>query len=118
METNLIVPIIIAIVAIVPGVWALVEQINKDKRQTQTDMNLVRASHETAVQFANLRDDLAYTKYSIPDRIKSNIAYNDEIADKLWKKMYEKPVIIRCEHCNSPNVITSMSCTQCGAPLE
>jgi hypothetical protein len=39
MDSTLIVSIIIAVVAIVPGVWALVNQANKDKNQSRLDMN-------------------------------------------------------------------------------
>ena len=39
MDSTLIVSIVIAVVAIVPGVWALVNQANKDKNQSRLDMN-------------------------------------------------------------------------------
>jgi hypothetical protein len=39
MDSSLIVSIVIAVVAIVPGVWALVNQANKDKTQAKLDMN-------------------------------------------------------------------------------
>ncbi len=42
---------------------------------------------------------------------------NDEVVQQLWQKMYQQPVIIRCSHCNSHNVISSATCIQCGAPL-
>ncbi len=35
MDSTLIVSIVIAVVAIVPGVWALVNQANKDKSQSK-----------------------------------------------------------------------------------
>jgi hypothetical protein len=117
METNIIFPILVAIIAIIPGVWALVNQGNKEKTQTNTDMKMVEAEQRSSIQFENLRDEIAYTKYSIKDRINSNIIYGD-IVDKLWEKMYEIPSIIRCVHCDSPNVITNLNCTQCGAPLK
>lgn len=104
MDNNLITAIVIAAVAIIPGIWSLLTQIKKEKR-------------DIAIQMANLREDISYTRYSIPDRIKSNIAFDDSITDRIWKKMYEKPAIVRCEHCKSPNVITSLNCIQCGAPL-
>jgi hypothetical protein len=44
MDTTLIVSIVIAVVAIVPGVWALVNQANKDKTQARLDMNAAAQS--------------------------------------------------------------------------
>jgi hypothetical protein len=38
MDTSIIVSVIIAIIAILPGLWALVNQVNKDKNQTRLDM--------------------------------------------------------------------------------
>lgn len=42
---------------------------------------------------------------------------SDELVDKLWEKMYQQPVLVRCPHCDSANVITNPTCIQCGAPL-
>ena len=42
---------------------------------------------------------------------------SNDLVEKLWKKMYEKPVIVRCGHCNSHNIITNPTCIQCGAPM-
>lgn len=39
MNINTLLPLILAIVAIVPGVWALVNQANKDRNQSKIDMN-------------------------------------------------------------------------------
>lgn len=39
MDSSLIVSVVIAALAIVPGVWALVNQANKDKTQAKLDMN-------------------------------------------------------------------------------
>src|SRR5512135_273669 len=47
MDSSLIVSVIIAVVAIVPGVWALVNQANKDKKQVQLDMN--KAANDAAM---------------------------------------------------------------------
>ena len=47
MDTSLIVSIVIAVVAIVPGVWALVNQANKDKTQARLDMN--KAANDAAM---------------------------------------------------------------------
>lgn len=42
---------------------------------------------------------------------------SDEWIDKIWEKMYSRPVIVRCSHCNSHNVISNPTCIQCGAPM-
>jgi len=47
MDTSLVVSIVIAVVAIVPGVWALVNQANKDKTQARLDMN--KAAQDAAM---------------------------------------------------------------------
>ena len=121
MDTSLLVTLIVAAVAIIPAVWALVNQANKDKEQNTVQMSMVNTLYDhmkdATVQISNLRDDVNYTKYSINDRITANIKYGD-VADKVWEKMYEKPVIIRCKHCRSSNVITNLNCLQCGAPME
>jgi len=41
----------------------------------------------------------------------------NSILDKLWKKMFEKPAIIPCAHCNSHNAYTNPVCVSCGAPM-
>jgi hypothetical protein len=48
---------------------------------------------------------------------KPGIALTEDLVDQLWKKMYERPVIVRCSHCNSHNVISNPTCIQCGAPM-
>ena len=47
----------------------------------------------------------------------SNSMDADSIVDKLWKKMFEKPAIIPCAHCNSHNAYTNPVCVSCGAPM-
>jgi hypothetical protein len=47
IDSSLIVSIVIAVVAIVPGVWALVNQANKDKNQARMDMN--KAAQDAAM---------------------------------------------------------------------
>ena len=47
MDSSLIVSVIVAVVAIVPGVWALVNQANKDKAQQKMDMG--KAAQDAAV---------------------------------------------------------------------
>jgi hypothetical protein len=41
-----------------------------------------------------------------------------DIAAKVWKFMYEQPVIVICGHCGCHNIITNPACTQCGAPAK
>jgi len=47
MDSSLIVSVIVAVVAIVPGVWALVNQANKDKAQQKMEMG--KAAQDAAV---------------------------------------------------------------------
>jgi hypothetical protein len=42
---------------------------------------------------------------------------SDAWIDRIWQKMYAKPVIVRCSHCNSHNIISNPTCIQCGAPM-
>jgi hypothetical protein len=145
METNVLVPIIIvAMITVVPGVWALFEQIRKDKTQTQMNMAQVGIVEPLFDEIQNLKfrtselqkqtetagmklselseaqeiheDDLIMIS-DMKEHSSKKISVSS-MTEMLWKMMYERPVIVRCEHCNSPNVITSLNCTQCGAPLK
>jgi len=98
MDTNITGTIIIATVAIIPGIWALISQIGKNK-----EAQIAQVSHS----IFSLTDEV----WAIKDRMV------DFSTENLWKRMYEKPVIIRCEHCKSLNVITSLECIKCGAPI-
>lgn len=121
MDNSLLMTIVIAMVAIVPAVWAVINQLKKDKIQEQMTYSLAR---ETGSLTAGLQTEIS----RLLDRtntLESQLHVNENILrtsedtiDGVWKKMYEKPVIVRCEHCDSPNVITNFICTQCGAPLK
>jgi|WetSurSiteA1Bulk_404760.scaffolds.fasta_scaffold00214_10 hypothetical protein len=103
MENSLLVSLVIATIAIVPGIWALINQTKKDRVQAQFDMH--RAS-ENAV-------------FNIVQPIREEMSRLQIRARALEANgSYERPVIVRCDHCRSPNVITSLSCIKCGAPLE
>lgn len=110
MDTTLI-TIIIAIIVAIPGIWALVDTQKKDKEAQQSHI-----SHYTSL----LSDELWKVKkemYGLATETKWKIDDLSNITvDGLWKKMYEKPVIVICQHCKSPNLITNINCTQCGAP--
>jgi len=110
MEPPVLVSVIVAIIAIVPGLWALINQNNKSKENIRLDM--VRTLQHT------IYDVLPPLQVEINKLRERTVSLEELPAEKLFKKMYEKPVIIRCKHCISPNVITSLNCTQCGAPLE
>jgi hypothetical protein len=98
MDTSIITSIIIAAIAIIPGVWSLINLSKKDN-----ESQLAAVSHSTS----RLSDEIWEIKGRMVDFSTEN----------LFKKMYEKPVIIRCDHCKSPNVITNFECIKCGAPL-
>jgi hypothetical protein len=98
MDTFLISTLVVGTICVLPGVFALINLANKDKA-TQ----MAHVSHTTS----RLSDEV----WAIKDRMV------DFSTENLWKRMYEKPVIIRCEHCKSLNVITSLECIKCGAPI-
>jgi peptidoglycan hydrolase CwlO-like protein len=126
METSLLVSIIIAVVAIVPGIWALVNQINKDKIQVKMDMarvgqeaslNLIGPLQEEINRLREKSQALEYRVQESKYKIGSLSANSEITEEKIWKRMYEKPVIVRCEYCNAGNVITNTECIKCGAPI-
>lgn len=41
----------------------------------------------------------------------------EALADKLWEKIYNKPMTISCSYCSSHNAVTNPTCVQCGGPL-
>ena len=41
----------------------------------------------------------------------------DSLADKLWEKLQNRPVIIPCPYCRSHNAFDNPVCVQCGGPL-
>jgi hypothetical protein len=114
MDTTFSVSIIIAMVAIVPGIWALINQINKDKIQVKFDM--ARVSQGAAL---NLVDPLLQEVSRLQIRAGTLEAYVRNKEDKsIEVSEYEKPIIVRCDHCRSANIITSLECIKCGAPLD
>lgn len=148
MDSTLTMSLIVAVVAIVPGIWALINQVKKDKLQTKIDMDA--ATQHTALDIINpLQTEVSRlrirtqelerkstTNYIKVSQLQEADEVNGEdlmmisdmkehsskrisienIAEKLWKKMYEKPVIVRCKYCGVHNVITSLECIKCGAP--
>lgn len=130
METSLVVSIIIAVVAIIPAVFALVSQKNKDKIQSRMDMERVsqRASIDLigplqeeisrlSTRATNLESELVASKYRITSLSKNADSGLKNTEEHIWKRMYEKPVIVRCGYCNAGNVITNTECVKCGAPI-
>jgi hypothetical protein len=144
MDSNVVIPIILAMIAIIPGVWAFIDQTKKDKARTQMDMARVGIVEPLFDEIQNLKlrtfelQKRAETNGMKISQLDEALKINDDdlmmisntrehsskkismysMTEMLWKMMYEQPVIVRCEHCNSPNVITSLNCTQCGAPLK
>lgn len=107
MDTSLNFAIIVAIIAIIPGIWALINQAYKDKKSQLENASLIN-----------------HDMYRIVERLQTRInetelyLKHDNFFDELWKNMCEKPVIIRCKYCKSPNTITNITCTQCGAVID
>lgn len=82
MDSTLIVSIIIAIVAIVPGVWALVNQARKDKVQAQMDMN--KAAQDAAVSIiAPLQTEVARLQARVIELEKALIDKTTEIGNLM-----------------------------------
>lgn len=109
MDVDILISLIIAVIAIIPGVIAVMNSAKKDKL---LELNL------TAGHFHKINSDRI-------DGLRKEVLLQKEILensyisiDDLFKKMYEKPVIIRCQHCNSPNTVSNLNCTQCGAPIN
>jgi hypothetical protein len=82
METSLIVSIVIAVVAIVPGVWALVNQANKDKAQARMDMN--KAAQDAAMNIIGpLQAEVTRLQGRVLELEKALIDKTTEIGDLM-----------------------------------
>src|SRR5512137_432007 len=82
MDSSLIVSIIIAVVAIVPGVWALVNQANKDKTQAKLDMNA--AAQNAAMNIiAPLQAEVTRLQARVLELEKALIDKTTEIGDLM-----------------------------------
>jgi len=58
----------------------------------------------------------------VPNRLDANIssfdpAVMDGIAERLWKKMFDFPVLVVCAYCESVNAVTNGTCFHCNGPL-
>jgi chromosome segregation ATPase len=82
MDSSLIVSIVIAVVAIVPGVWALVNQANKDKTQAKLDMNT--AAQNAAMNIiAPLQAEVTRLQARVLELEKALIDKTNEIGDLM-----------------------------------
>lgn len=59
---------------------------------------------------------------TLPDKMISHVASIDEgamdgIAERLWKKMFDFPVLVVCAYCTSVNAVTNGTCLHCNGPL-
>jgi hypothetical protein len=82
MDSSLIVSIVIAVVAIVPGVWALVNQANKDKNQSKMDMNAAAQSAAMNI-IAPLQAEVTRLQARVLELEKSLIDKTTEIGDLM-----------------------------------
>lgn len=39
------------------------------------------------------------------------------LAKELWRMMFDFPVLVPCEYCNSVNAVTNGTCFHCNGPL-
>jgi hypothetical protein len=123
METPVLVSVIIALIAIIPGLWAFINQVKKDKNQAKFDM--ARVSQDAALnlvapmqqEVSRLQTRAQALEAYVTDKEDRSVEILEQETKKIWSMLYEKPVIVRCEHCNSSNVITNLECIKCGAPL-
>jgi len=82
MDSSLIVSIVIAVVAIVPGVWALVNQANKDKTQAKMDMN--KAAQDAAMNIIGpLQAEVSRLQARVLELEKLLIEKTTEIGDLM-----------------------------------
>lgn len=93
MDTSLVVSVVIAVVAIVPGVWALVNQARKDKIQANLDMN--KAANDAAMGIiAPLQAEVGRLQGRVLDLEKLLIEKTTEIG-KLMQEGIDKDTKIR-----------------------
>jgi len=93
MDITTLLPLILAIVAIVPGVWALVNQANKDKTQAKIDMN--NAANAAAVSIiAPLQAEVTRLQGRVLELEKALIEKTTEIG-KLMEEGIDKDSEIR-----------------------
>jgi len=86
MDNSLIVSIVIAVVAIVPGVWALVNQANKDKTQAKMDMNA--AAQNAAMNIiAPLQAEVARLQARVLELEKALIDKTTEIGELMQRNI-------------------------------
>lgn len=111
MDTPVLVSIIIAVIAIIPGMWALISQGRKNNIDAKMDM--MRTVQNTAYNIIPpLQEEIHRLKAKA-----ISLEMNTPKEEGLFKKMYENPVIVFCKHCKSANVVTSLECIKCGAPI-
>lgn len=86
MDSSLLVSIVIAVVAIVPGVWALVNQANKDKKQAQIDMNKAAQDASLAI-IAPLQGEVTRLQLRVVELEKALIDKTTEIGELMQKNI-------------------------------
>jgi hypothetical protein len=123
MDTTFLTSIIIATVAIVPGIWALINQANKDKNKARFD--IARVSKDATLdlvapmlqEVSRLQTRARALEAYVTDKEDKPVEISEQQVKNIWSMLYEKPVIVRCKHCGSSNVITNLECIKCGAPI-
>lgn len=89
METgtiSLVVSVVVAVVAIVPGVWALVNQARKDK--TEAQLNMTKAAQDAAMNIIGpLQAEVARLQARVLELEKALIDKTTEIGDLMQKNI-------------------------------
>jgi hypothetical protein len=86
MDNSLIVSIVIAVVAIVPGVWALVNQANKDKTQARLDMNAAAQNAAMGI-ISPLQTEVARLQARVLELEKALIDKTTEIGELMQQNI-------------------------------
>lgn len=93
MDLNTILPLILALVAIVPGVWALINQAKNDTNKARLDMN--NAANAAAVAIiAPLQAEVARLQARVLELEKALIEKTNEIG-KLTEEGIDKDATLR-----------------------
>jgi hypothetical protein len=113
MDTQTLFGIIIGIVALLPGIWALF----KEKETDEKDMRL---RIEKAQAVGAITIELIQEMQERLSKLDIHTGQTEEkiSSDKSKSRLYEKHSIIRCKYCRSANTVDSINCINCGAPIE
>lgn len=93
--------------------------VNTLRYQTSASVGLYPQRELTGVEYDIISGCSVFTARGFPVSNGTNMLEPDVdfLVDKLWSKMFDKPAIIPCSHCNCHNAFTNSNCVSCGAPM-